>query len=70
METGRSCRVRAAGPGGTAVAAVWRDGQLHLAGWRGGQALPAELQFERYGNGSVSGLVLHRNGRIRAEKVK
>lgn len=33
-------------------------------------AVPAELQFERYGNGSVSGLVLHQNGRLRAEKVE
>ena len=32
--------------------------------------VPAELQFERYGNGSVSGLVLHQNGRLRAEKVE
>jgi serine-type D-Ala-D-Ala carboxypeptidase/endopeptidase len=30
----------------------------------------AELQFERYGNGSVSRLVLHQNGQVPAEKVE
>ena len=30
----------------------------------------AELQFERFGNGKVSSLVLHQNGQRRAEKVE
>lgn len=33
------------------------------------EVVQAELQFERYRNGTVSGLVLHQNGRVRAEKV-
>jgi len=30
----------------------------------------AELQFERFANGEVSGLVLHQNGQTRALKVE
>ena len=29
----------------------------------------AEVQFERYPNGTVRGLVLHQNGQVRAERV-
>ena len=32
--------------------------------------VPAQLQFERFGNGSVSRLVLHQNGQVPAEKVE
>ncbi len=31
--------------------------------------IPAQVQFERYANGAVRGLVLHQNGQVRAERV-